>query len=45
MMLAGGFKGLIQLGGPFWIESVFNGIILIAAILTTKSDTRTVTIG
>ena len=45
LMLAVGFNGLSLLGGPFWIESVFNGIILIAAILTTKSDTRTVTIG
>lgn len=45
LMLAIGFNGLSLLGGPFWIESVFNGIILIIAILTTKSDARTVTIG
>lgn len=45
LMLAIGFNGLSLLGGPFWLESVFNGIILIVAILTTKSDTRTVTIG
>lgn len=45
LMLAIGFNGLSLLGGPFWMESVFNGIILIIAIMTTKSDTRTVTIG
>ena len=45
LMLAIGFNGLSLLGGPFWMESVFNGIILIVAILTTKSDARSVTIG
>ena len=45
LMLAIGFNGLSLLGGPFWMESVFNGIILIVAILTTKSDARTVIIG
>lgn len=45
LMLAIGFNGISLLGGPFWIEPVFNGIILIVAILTTKSEARTVTIG
>ncbi|CAK7062268.1 MAG: Autoinducer 2 import system permease protein LsrD [Desulfovibrio sp.] len=45
LMLAIGFNGLSLLGLPFWIEAVFNGIILIVVILTTKSDSRGVKIG
>ncbi|MDO4269451.1 MAG: ABC transporter permease [Eubacteriales bacterium] len=45
LMLAVGFNGLSLIGGPYWMESVFNGLILITAILTTKSDARGIKIG
>ncbi|HWQ74376.1 MAG TPA: ABC transporter permease [Syntrophomonas sp.] len=44
LMLAVCFNGLSLIGVPFWTESVFNGIILLAAILTMRKDARNIKI-
>lgn len=44
-LLATGVKGLQLMGAPFWVDSLFNGIVLIAAValagLRGKSDVKT----
>lgn len=45
IVLAVGFNGLSLLGAPFWVQPVFNGIVLLIAVLSAKSETRKVKIG
>jgi ribose transport system permease protein len=45
IILAVGFNGLSLLGAPFWVQPVFNGVVLLIAVLSAKSETRKVKIG
>jgi ribose transport system permease protein len=45
LLLAVGFNGLSLLGVPAWAEPVFNGVILLAAVLITSKRARTVQVG
>jgi ribose transport system permease protein len=45
IVLAVGFNGLSLLGAPFWVQPVFNGVVLLIAVLSAKSETRKVKIG
>jgi ribose transport system permease protein len=45
LLLAVGFNGLSLLGAPFWVQPVFNGTVLLIAILTARAEARKVKIG
>jgi ribose transport system permease protein len=45
LLLAVGFNGLSLLGAPFWVQPIFNGTVLLIAILTAKTESRKVKIG
>jgi ribose transport system permease protein len=45
LVLAVGFNGLSLLGVPFWIQPVFNGSVLLAAVLAARAETRKVRVG
>ncbi len=40
LLLAVGFNGLNLLGAPFWMQPVFNGLVLIIAVITARSEAR-----
>ncbi len=40
VLLAVGFNGLSLVGVPFWLQPVFNGIVLILAVITAKAEGR-----
>lgn len=45
LVLAVGFNGLSLLGAPFWAEPIFNGVVLLIAVLTARSESRRVKVG
>ncbi|WP_337182370.1 ABC transporter permease [Shinella sp.] len=40
LLLAVGFNGLNLLGAPFWMQPIFNGLVLIIAVITARSEAR-----
>jgi ribose transport system permease protein len=45
LVLAVGFNGLSLLGVPFWVQPVFNGSVLLIAVLAARAETRKVRVG
>jgi ribose transport system permease protein len=45
LLLAVGFNGLSLLGVPFWVQPVFNGGVLLLAVLVARSEARRVRVG
>jgi ribose transport system permease protein len=45
LVLAVGFNGLTLLGVPVWVEPLFDGVILIAAVLLARAEARTIKVG
>lgn len=45
LLLAVGFNGLSLLGAPFWLQPLFNGAVLLAAVLTARAESRRVRVG
>jgi len=40
LLLATGFNGLNLLGAPFWVQPIFNGAVLIVAVVTARAEAR-----
>jgi ribose transport system permease protein len=40
LLLAVGFNGLNLLGAPFWVQPIFNGAVLILAVVTARAEAR-----
>lgn len=40
LLLAVGFNGLNLLGAPFWMQPIFNGLVLIIAVISARSEAR-----
>jgi ribose transport system permease protein len=40
ILLAVGFNGLNLLGAPFWVQPIFNGAVLIVAVITARAEAR-----
>lgn len=40
VVLAVGFNGLSLLGVPFWVQPLFNGAVLLIAVLVARSEAR-----
>jgi ribose transport system permease protein len=40
LLLAVGFNGLNLLGAPFWVQPIFNGAVLIAAVILARAEAR-----
>ena len=38
MLLAVGFNGLSLLGVPYWLQPIFNGVVLIIAVITAAAE-------
>lgn len=45
LLLAVGFNGLALLGVPFWVQPVFNGGVLLLAVLVASAEARKVKVG
>jgi ribose transport system permease protein len=45
VLLAVGFNGLNLLGAPFWVQPIFNGSVLLLAVITARSEARHVKVG
>lgn len=45
LLLGVGFSGLSILGVPFWVQPLFNGAVLLAAVLTARAEARKVRVG
>ncbi len=45
LLLAVGFNGLSLMGAPFWLQPLFNGAVLLGAVLTARAESRHVRIG
>jgi ribose transport system permease protein len=45
LLLAVGFNGLSLLGVPFWLQPVFNGGVLLVAVLVARAEARKVRVG
>lgn len=45
LLLAVGFNGLNLLGAPFWVQPVFNGAVLLVAVITARAESRHVKVG
>lgn len=45
LLLSVGFNGLSLLGVPFWVQPVFNGGVLLVAVLVARAEARTVRVG
>jgi ribose transport system permease protein len=45
VLLAVGFDGLSLLGVPFWAEPLFDGAVLLAAVLLARREARQVKVG
>jgi ribose transport system permease protein len=45
LVLAIGFNGLSLLGVPFWVQPIFNGGVLIVAVLAARAEARSVRVG
>jgi ribose transport system permease protein len=40
LLLAVGFNGLNLLGAPFWVQPIFNGTVLILAVVSARAEAR-----
>jgi ribose transport system permease protein len=40
LLLAVGFNGLNLLGAPFWAQPIFNGAVLLIAVVTARAESR-----
>lgn len=40
VLLAVGFNGLNLLGAPYWLQPIFNGAVLIIAVISAKAEGR-----
>ncbi len=40
VLLAVGFNGLNLLGAPFWLQPIFNGAVLLLAVVTARAESR-----
>jgi ribose transport system permease protein len=40
LLLAVGFNGLNLLGAPFWAQPIFNGAVLLVAVVTARAEGR-----
>jgi ABC-type glucose/galactose transport system permease subunit len=40
ILLAVGFNGLNLLGAPFWVRPIFNGVVLVLAVITARAEAR-----
>ncbi|HUY49225.1 MAG TPA: ABC transporter permease [Streptosporangiaceae bacterium] len=45
LLLAVGFNGLSLWGVPFWVQPVFNGGVLLAAVMVARAEARKVRVG
>jgi ribose transport system permease protein len=45
VLLAVGFNGLNLLGAPFWVQPIFNGAVLLIAVITARAEARHVKVG
>jgi len=45
LVLAVGFNGLSLLGVPFWVQPLFNGGVLLVAVLAARAEARQVRVG
>jgi ribose transport system permease protein len=45
VLLAVGFNGLNLLGAPFWVQPIFNGAVLLIAVVTARAESRSVKVG
>lgn len=45
VLLAVGFNGLSLVGIPFWVEPLFDGIVLLVAVLIANAEARQVKVG
>lgn len=45
LVLAVGFNGLSLLGVPFWVQPLFNGGVLLVAVLAARAEARQVKVG
>jgi ribose transport system permease protein len=45
VLLAVGFTGLSLLGVPSWVQPIFNGCVLLVAVLTARTEARRVRVG
>lgn len=45
VLLAVGFNGLSLLGVPFWVEPLFDGVVLLVAVLVANAEARQVKVG
>jgi ribose transport system permease protein len=35
-----GFNGMNLLGAPFWAQPIFNGAVLLLAVVTARAESR-----
>jgi ribose transport system permease protein len=40
ILLAVGFNGMNLLGAPYWLQPIFNGAVLVVAVITAKAESR-----
>jgi ribose transport system permease protein len=40
VLLAVGFNGLNLLGAPYWLQPIFNGVVLIAAVIMARAESH-----
>lgn len=45
LLLAVGFNGLSLLGVPFWVQPIFNGAVLLLAVMSARAEARHVRVG
>ena len=45
LLLAVGFNGLSLLGVPFWVQPIFNGGVLLFAVIIARAEARKVKVG
>jgi ribose transport system permease protein len=45
LLLAIGFNGLSLLGVPFWVQPIFNGSVLLLAVMSARAEARHVRVG
>ncbi|MDT0263896.1 ABC transporter permease [Jatrophihabitans lederbergiae] len=45
LLLAVGFNGLSLLGVPFWVQPIFNGGVLLVAVIVARAEARKVKVG
>lgn len=45
LLLAVGFNGLSLLGVPFWVQPIFNGGVLLLAVIIARAEARKVKVG